>query len=85
MSYFGVITCGSCGQKLTITPDQVRDDARGYGYYCRRCQHNGVLAEDFQFKHPTKKNLGVLDAMRATKVTPGWLSKLANFLFSKDP
>jgi transcription elongation factor Elf1 len=86
MSYIGVITCSSCGQKVSITPSQVLVDRDAYGYFCRRCRNEGDIPEGFEFKHPTKKNLSVSDAIRhaGKHDGEGLFSKIWNFLFSKD-
>lgn len=85
MSYFGVITCSGCGQKVSLTPEQVLVDRDAYGYFCRRCRKAGDIPEGFEFKHPTKKNLSVTEAIRvAKKKHNGWFSKMKDFILSKD-
>jgi hypothetical protein len=66
-----------------MTPDMVTQDNNQHGYYCRRCQHKGTLSDNFEFKHPTKKNLPINEAIRMSQRGPGWFGKLFAFLFSK--
>jgi len=67
MSYFSVITCPGCGQKVTLTPEQISDIGGELKFTCRRCRHEGVLNADFVFKHPSKKNLTIREAMAMGK------------------
>jgi len=80
MSYFGVITCPKCGQKVTMTPEEVIKTETGYNFFCRRCQLEDVFPADFVFKTPVGKDLPIPDALRANRITSfslwGWIKNL---------
>ena len=79
MSYFSVITCPGCGQKVTLTPEQIIDKDDKLSYKCRRCRYEGVLENDFVFKHPTKKDLPLREAIANSKSSKGIVGKLTSW------
>lgn len=79
MSYFSVISCPSCGQKVTLTPEQIIEKDNQYEFLCRRCRHKGVLDADFFFKHPTKKDLPIGQAISLAKSGPGLFGKIGSW------
>ena len=79
MSYFSVITCPGCGQKVTLTPEQIVEDDDKLSYKCRRCRHEDFLEEDFVFKHPTKKDLPIREAIATLKSGKGFVSRFTSW------
>lgn len=79
MGYFGVITCKGCGQKATITPDKIITDGPNPAFLCRRCQGNYDIPEGFEFKHPSKKNLSVEEALRGGDGGEGLWDTITSF------
>lgn len=67
-----------------MTPEMVTQDNSQYGYYCRRCQHNGTLSDSFEFKHPTKKNLSINEAIKMSQRGPSLMAKLVGLFLPKD-
>ena len=80
MSYFGVITCPKCGQKVTLTPEEVIKTDTGYNFFCRRCQLEDVFPTDFLFKTPVGKDLSISDVLKAKNTLSfspwGWIKNL---------
>jgi hypothetical protein len=81
MSYFGVITHPKCGQKVTMTPEEVIKTESGYNYFCRRCQCEDAFPSDFLFKTPVGKDLPITEAIKAGKsivrLSPlGWIKSI---------
>ncbi|MBF0199549.1 MAG: hypothetical protein HQL32_17670 [Planctomycetes bacterium] len=71
---------------MSLVPEQIIIDAQGYRYECRRCKNSAVLPDDFAFKHPTKKNLSIPEALQKVGKKkrfqlPSWISQL----FARDP
>lgn len=72
MSYFGVITCPKCGQKVTLTPEEVVSNQKGHHFFCRRCQIENLLPVDFVFKTPVGKDLPLSEAIGGQKSGSLW-------------
>lgn len=75
-SYFGVVTCEGCSQKVSLSPEKVKVEGDLYQYECRRCMKFFKMPADFEFKHPTKKNLSTTDAIRSMKAKESIFSRI---------
>jgi hypothetical protein len=80
MTYFGILTCSGCGQKVSLNPLQVIAKDSSYAYFCRRCRKNFDLPLDFVFKQPNGKDLDVETAIKKASVSRGFLSKILDIL-----
>jgi hypothetical protein len=81
MSYFGVITCPKCGQKVTVTPEEVIETKSGFNFYCKRCEAEDSFPADFMFKTPVGRDLPIVEAINSGKGVAnfslwGWIKNL---------
>jgi len=81
-SYFGVVTCEGCSQKVSLAPEKVKVEGDRHLYECRRCMKFFKMPSDFEFKHPTKRDLSTEDAIRAMNSKGSVLTRFLS-LFSR--
>ena len=77
--YFGVTTCAKCGQKVSMEPQDILDDAGGYAFECKRCRHRDRFPAEFKFKPPIGRDLTVEEAYQSRRKDPkkqSWLQKI---------
>ena len=85
-NYFGIVTCPSCGLKVSLSPADVLLENHDPEFLCRNCRSVSRLPQAFMFKQTSGRDLTVEEALQFGRLKkpmawPTWVTRL----FARDP